>query len=79
MVRDGTDEQSGTSDCGLAKIRIQERHKQTFCTSIQGIPKKKTEVTEIDTSLWTRNITPVWQLFTNPPHPNSAMSLCHLR
>lgn len=87
LVRDGTDEQRGTSDCSLAKIRIQERHKRTFCTSIQGIPKEKKEkkkkkerkVTEVNTSLWTRNITTVWQLFTKPPHPNSVMPLCNLR
>lgn len=29
--------------------------------------KRKKKVTKVDTSLWTRNVTIVWQLFTKPP------------
>lgn len=31
--------------------------------------KRERKVTKVDTSLWTRNITIVWQLFTKPPTP----------
>lgn len=64
LLRDGTDSLKGSVTPVWLRLELKREAQTNICTSIQGIPKK---VTKVDTSLWTRNITTLWQLSPSPP------------
>lgn len=64
LLRDGTHSLKGPVSPVWLRLELKREAQTNICTSIQGIPKK---VTKVDTSLWTRNITTLWQLSPSPP------------